>query len=105
MMPHLFVVTDVYLWLNVSKYQLHLISVFCAYLFMIICILVLILLSHRYDLGMAYVYEYMLLSWHVGMWALRNLKFRTRLYIMGSVSYLVYIVELTFLLWLWLQDK
>ena len=28
---------------------------------------------------------------YVGMWALRNLKFRIRLYIMGSVSYLAHI--------------
>ena len=52
---------------------------------MTIHVLVLLSLPRKGDLGMAYVYEYVLLSWHVGMAALRNLKFRTRLYIMGSL--------------------
>ena len=61
--PNLFVVMVVYLWLNVSKYRLHHISVCCAYLFIVIYVLVLLPLPHRDDLGMVYAYECMLLSW------------------------------------------
>ena len=53
----------VYFGVNVSKYRLHLVSVFCAYLFMVICVLVLLPLPRRDDLGLVYVYEYVLLSY------------------------------------------
>ena len=75
---------------------------------MSICTTVLVPLPRRDDASMVNVYMNTCHFLHVGMWALRNLKFWTRLYIMGSASYLVYIVELTFLLSLspkWLHDK
>ena len=50
--PHLFVVLVVVTSNN---------SVFYAYLFMSICVMVLIPLPRRDDLGMVYVNEYMLL--------------------------------------------
>ena len=56
--PHLLAVTVVYWCLNVSKYMLNLI--FCAYLFMFICVLFLLPLLQRDDLVMVYVYEYVL---------------------------------------------
>ena len=54
-------VTVVYLWLNVSKYGLHLIRVYLVQIYLWLCV-VLLPLPHRDDLGMVYVYEYVLIS-------------------------------------------
>ena len=54
-------VTVVYLWLNVSKYGLHLIRVYLVHIYLWLCV-VLLPLPHRDDLGMVYVYEYVLIS-------------------------------------------